>query len=154
MALGRIYLVGVGPGDPELVTRKAERILREADDSLAIIPACHHPERLEQLIEQHPRVAPVQGRQCLSGDRRALRAARMDRWSGLCRTRGDARRASGPRFESHRPRNHLLLLDDPAGHAPSAGKGLPAFPGYAVPFRLTAFVPSVYLPPYAVPNFV
>jgi len=28
--VGRIYAVGVGPGDPELLTRKAERIIREA----------------------------------------------------------------------------------------------------------------------------
>jgi precorrin-2/cobalt-factor-2 C20-methyltransferase len=30
-----VYAVGVGPGDPELVTRKAERILRSADVILA-----------------------------------------------------------------------------------------------------------------------
>ena len=28
--MAKIYAVGVGPGDPELITRKAERILREA----------------------------------------------------------------------------------------------------------------------------
>lgn len=28
---GTIYAVGVGPGDPELITRKAERLIREAD---------------------------------------------------------------------------------------------------------------------------
>src|SRR6266487_3021943 len=27
--MAKIYAVGVGPGDPELLTRKAERILRE-----------------------------------------------------------------------------------------------------------------------------
>ena len=31
MEKGKLYGVGVGPGDPELITRKAERILREAD---------------------------------------------------------------------------------------------------------------------------
>lgn len=29
--IGTIYAVGVGPGDPELITRKAERILRSVD---------------------------------------------------------------------------------------------------------------------------
>ena len=31
MKRGKLYGVGVGPGDPELITRKAERVIREAD---------------------------------------------------------------------------------------------------------------------------
>ena len=31
MAMGKLYGIGVGPGDPELLTRKACRLLREAD---------------------------------------------------------------------------------------------------------------------------
>jgi len=33
--MAKVYAVGVGPGDPELLTRKAERILRSADVILA-----------------------------------------------------------------------------------------------------------------------
>ena len=33
--MAAVYAVGVGPGDPELVTRKAERILRSVDVILA-----------------------------------------------------------------------------------------------------------------------
>lgn len=33
--MAQVYAVGVGPGDPELLTRKAERILRSADVILA-----------------------------------------------------------------------------------------------------------------------
>ena len=33
MEKGKLYGVGVGPGDPELLTRKAERVLREVRSS-------------------------------------------------------------------------------------------------------------------------
>lgn len=41
MSIGKLSLVGVGPGDPELLTRKAERVLREAD-------LVYHPGRDHQ----------------------------------------------------------------------------------------------------------
>ena len=37
--MSRLFLVGVGPGDPELVTRKAERIIRKADVIAAPVTA-------------------------------------------------------------------------------------------------------------------
>ncbi len=42
---GRVYLIGAGPGDPELITRRAARRLAEAD--LVLYDALVHPDLLE-----------------------------------------------------------------------------------------------------------
>ncbi|HJL06246.1 MAG TPA: uroporphyrinogen-III C-methyltransferase [Polyangiaceae bacterium LLY-WYZ-15_(1-7)] len=43
--MGKVYLVGAGPGDPELITVKAQRRLAEAD--LVLYDALAHPELLD-----------------------------------------------------------------------------------------------------------
>lgn len=57
---GRVYLVGAGPGDPELLTLKAARVLRSADAVL-------HDELVSQeilrLIPRHAEVYNV-GKRC------------------------------------------------------------------------------------------
>ena len=50
--MATIYAVGVGPGDPELLTRKAERILRQADVVLApVSKPCEASVALETVRE-------------------------------------------------------------------------------------------------------
>lgn len=47
--LGKVYLVGAGPGDPELITLKAINKIREAD--VILYDALVHPELLEYVGE-------------------------------------------------------------------------------------------------------
>src|ERR1700759_1169733 len=44
---------GVGPGDPELVTVKAVRVLRQADVVLVPVLATREPGRAETLIREY-----------------------------------------------------------------------------------------------------
>jgi uroporphyrin-III C-methyltransferase len=51
--LGKVYLVGAGPGDPELLTRKAFRVLQSADVVL------HDDLVSEEILHVLPRTAQV-----------------------------------------------------------------------------------------------
>jgi len=56
IAPGEVWLVGAGPGDPELLTRKAERLIREA--SVVFHDALVGPEVLA-LVRPETRLVPV-----------------------------------------------------------------------------------------------
>jgi uroporphyrin-III C-methyltransferase len=56
IAPGEVWLVGAGPGDPDLLTRKAERLIREA--SVVFFDALVGPGVLD-LIPPHVRRVPV-----------------------------------------------------------------------------------------------
>jgi precorrin-2/cobalt-factor-2 C20-methyltransferase len=71
MSIGILYGVGVGPGDPELMTRKAERILREVDWIFLPAPRNTGISFARQIVEplglpeKKFRVVPL----CLAHDR-------------------------------------------------------------------------------------
>jgi len=52
-AMKHLIGVGVGPGDPELVTVKAVRVLREADVVLVPVLAAREPGRAETIIREY-----------------------------------------------------------------------------------------------------
>jgi precorrin-2/cobalt-factor-2 C20-methyltransferase len=56
---GRLIGVGVGPGDPELVTLKAVRVLREADIVFVPVASSGEPGRAEAVVLAHVDAAPV-----------------------------------------------------------------------------------------------
>jgi uroporphyrin-III C-methyltransferase len=58
MSLGHVYLVGAGPGDPELLTLKAARLLAEAD--LIVHDGLVDPRILE--LSQAPRISVAKQR--------------------------------------------------------------------------------------------
>jgi uroporphyrinogen III methyltransferase/synthase len=74
MGVGRVYLLGAGPGDPELITLRAARRLREAD--LVLYDALVHPEVLDLCRADAERVF-VGKRAGRASERQAAIHARM-----------------------------------------------------------------------------
>lgn len=82
--MSRLFLVGVGPGDPELLTRKAERVLREADVIAAPVAAPNESSQAlgivqELLDEKRQHLLPLLFP--MSSDRSALEP----HWREACR---------------------------------------------------------------------
>ena len=57
---GKVYLVGAGPGDPELLTRKAWRVLQSAD---AVLHDDLVPEEILAILPASARILNV-GKRC------------------------------------------------------------------------------------------
>lgn len=61
---GKVYFIGAGPGDPELLTVKAMRCLQQAD--VVLTDRLASPEIISQFVAPHALVIPV-GKQCRRG---------------------------------------------------------------------------------------
>jgi siroheme synthase len=78
MSEGKVFLVGAGPGDPGLLTRKAERILKSADivlyDKLVddrVIALV--PKKIELIDVGTIRFHSIRSMICLSNTRKRAR---------------------------------------------------------------------------------
>lgn len=89
--------VGVGPGDPEQVTVKAVRVMREADTVLVPVMAPDEPGRAEATVRAHVPAGSVRRVVFALNDRGGRSERRVRAWDEAARTvldrfaRGDRR---------------------------------------------------------------
>ena len=75
--MGKVYLVGAGPGDPELLTVKAARILAAADSCCTTLWS---PRKFCDLVSPQARVIDV-GKRC---GQKLLTQDEINSLSGSC----------------------------------------------------------------------
>ena len=95
---GTVYLVGAGPGDPELLTLKALRILGQADVVL------HDDLLTPEILELIPPTARVECVGKRHGERQMTQAGDQPPAVRIRRGRADGRPAEGRRRRDLRPR--------------------------------------------------
>ena len=78
-AAGRLIGVGVGPGDPELLTVKAVRLLREADTVFVPVAASGEPGRAETVVRAYVDPSRIQSVEFALGDDPAARQTNWER---------------------------------------------------------------------------
>jgi precorrin-2/cobalt-factor-2 C20-methyltransferase len=91
----RLIGVGVGPGDPDLVTVKAVRVLREADRVFVPVMSADEMGRAEQTVREHAGHDRIE-RLVFALNERTDTARRERHWDAAGQRVADYLRAAGP----------------------------------------------------------